>query len=169
MASVISLGRSGASFDPTLSGSGISFETGFVTKEDIYLRILQERHELRKKPFSLFVPCLFVGRLWNRPGDASGIIVLMEIANQGSITDLKVLFGFEPAAQTYNGPVMPAGGVGIIDNRQDSCADFLGSKRPRTARFGPVGDAVNACIIETFDPQLQASFRNAGVLLGQGV
>lgn len=40
--SVIALGRATASFDPALSRSWVSFKPGFVTKEDVHLRVFQQ-------------------------------------------------------------------------------------------------------------------------------
>ena len=164
MTAVVSLGWSGASLDPAMSRSGITFKASFIAKEDLGLRILQKPQELRCKLGSLLLPNLLVGRFGNRTRYPAGVIMLMKVAQKCSVADLQISLLFEPTAQTYRGPVVPIGNAWIINNREDFLADFIGRQRSWSARARPVCQAVDARLVEATDPELKASFRGAGRL-----
>ena len=161
--SVVSLCGSAASLDPALSGSWIPFKPGFVTEEDVHLRVLQELQKLGNELFALLQPCVLVRRFGNRTGNAPRVIVFMKVTQKCSIIDLQITFLLEPATQAHDRPVVSIRTAWIIHHRQDLCGDVLGRKHSGPSRFGAIGDAINTGVIEAFDPELKATHGDARV------
>lgn len=63
--------------------------------------------------------------------------------------------------------MMPIGPAGIIDHRQDLPGDLIGGQRAWSSGPGTVGDAVEARVIEAFDPELETTLGDTGVCLRQ--
>ncbi len=68
--------------------------------------------------------------------------MLVEVADQRAVGDVKWLFLTQPAAELDGGPVELAGQGGIVDDGQDLGLDGGGGEFARTADAGPIGEAI---------------------------
>ena len=91
MSAIVTNARTRSSFHPLLARAWIAFGAGLIAKEDFRVGVLQERVEPLHKGFPLLFP--FFGLRWQgeRPRDAPGEVVLVEIANQGSVGEVEPL------------------------------------------------------------------------------
>lgn len=113
------------------------------------------------------MPRVFVRRFGNRTGDSPGVVVFVKVTQECSIADIQIAFLLEPAAQADNRPIMSISAAWVIHHRKDGLAHFLGRKGPGPSGFGSIGDAIDTGVIETLDPELEATLGDARVLSGQ--
>lgn len=147
MAPVVSLCWSGTALNPTLPRSWIPFKTCFISKEDLAFRILEQLQESWGKLFSLLLPLLFVWRLGNRARYPPGIIMLMKVAQECSITDLKITLLIEATAKAYCRPVVSICNAWIINSGKDNFTDFICSQRSWSSSAGPIGNAAGVILL----------------------
>lgn len=61
--------------------------------------------ELLVKCFSFGLTCFFVGRLGHWPRDAASVVLLVQIAQKGGVSEVDGAVVFEPTAELESGPV----------------------------------------------------------------
>jgi hypothetical protein len=66
---LVGLGRSRAPLDPFMARPRISFEPGFIAKEDFTNRVFQQCEELKGEGFARVFPSFAIRRLWHGPGN----------------------------------------------------------------------------------------------------
>ena len=71
-----------------MAGSGIALEASFISEKQFHLFIPDEFGELRDERFALFDPFVFVGRFGYGAGNASGVVLLMKIADERAVNSL---------------------------------------------------------------------------------
>lgn len=85
VAAIVSLGRARASFYPALTRARVAFEACFVSEKDGSFGLINERKELKGKDFALFFPIVAIGWLRHWAWDAAGVVVLVEVADEGGV------------------------------------------------------------------------------------
>lgn len=164
MSSVVGLGRTRTSFDPSLPGSGISFKSGLIPEEHLVARVIQEIPKFTCKLLPVLFPHIAIRRLRNRARDAAGIASFMEIAHQGRVAQLHVLIFAKPSAQLYGSPMILPGQSWIIKERENFFINFVSLDQTRPPWLGTIGQAVDAPFVKGFDPKLMRPLTDAGVL-----
>lgn len=146
---VVCLHGTRATFHPFLAGPGVALETGFVAKKDIAAGIGEQIEQLINKAFTLDFPCLTIGWLGHATGDFSRVAVLVEIAIEGAVGDVDLLFLAEVAAEFGESPVGLTCEGRIVDEREDDFGDDVGFEFSAPAASGTVDESVDAEFVET--------------------
>ena len=102
---LLGLGRTRASLDPFMARSGISFEPGFIPKENFTGRVFQNLEELTGGGFAAVFPRFEIRRRGHRAGNLADVIMLMKVAHQRAIAEVNLPLLAQPAAKLDDGPM----------------------------------------------------------------
>lgn len=167
MSPEITLGNSFAPFGPFATRSGISFETGFVSEEQVTTFVFDHLQQFSCKGFTLILPHFDIRWLGNWSRYFKLVVVLMEIANQRAVSDFKSSLFLKPTDQFCHRPVSLVGESGFFNKRQDHFLNGLLRHSPRPSQNGAVGQTIDANFVESSYPDFKSSLADTGMRLGE--
>lgn len=119
MSAMVALDGTGAAFHPFLAGPGIALEARFITEEDFAGRIGEKIQQFVGEVLALGLPDFPVGRLGHTAGDFSGVAVLVEIAVEGTVSQIELFFLAKVATELCECPMGLAGQRRIVHKGKD--------------------------------------------------
>ena len=128
-------------------GLSISAALRFVSKPQINAWIVLPELKLLTESFAL------IGIVLQRPGarDFEPVVVLMEIAHGGAVTELSLQVVLDPTVELHGGPVALSSQRGIFDERQDRFAHLLLGQDASATAATARNEAVKTGEIEGLD------------------
>ena len=148
MLAEVPLSDSFAAPGPLPTRSRVAFEPGFVTKGYVAAIIVSQVKEFIGKACPLVLPVFPIRRLGHGPRDFELVVVFVKVSHQRAVGDGQILLVLEPAHQFRGRPVALASQRGGLDQRQDHLGNQLFGNGSGPPRFGPIGQRVDACLIE---------------------
>ena len=136
-----------ADLRPRATWTRVSLEAAFVSKPQINAWIVLPELKLLTESFAL------VGIVLQRPGarDFEPVVVLMEIAHGGAVTELSLQVVLDPTVELHGGPVALSSQRGIFDERQDRFAHLLLGQDASATAATARNEAVKTGKIEGLD------------------
>jgi hypothetical protein len=166
---MIALNGTSTTFHPFLTGPGIALEAGLVAKENVAGGIGQKIQQLVGEVFALDLPGFPVGRFRHAAGDLPRVVVLVEIAVEGTVSHIELLLLAEVSTEFGQGPMGLTGQGRIVHKGKDELGDDVGFELPAPAAPGAVDEAVDSQIVETGDPETKGAFAHPAVAQGNFV
>ena len=110
-----------ADLRPRATWTRVSLKAALISEPQINAWIVLPELKLLTDSFAL------IGIVLQRPGawDFEAVVVRMEIAHGGAVTELGLQVILDPTVELYGGPVALSSQRGIFDEWQDSFAHLL--------------------------------------------